>query len=93
MSNSIATYMGHAADGGLQNHSVGAEYASGFIVCKTSDGWVCLHTTTGKRTKAYAEQSDAIWAADLGEFSEPAVETPYGAGRGIACRGGASCQL
>ena len=79
------TYQGHAADGGIQNHSVGESLRNGYIIGMDRGGWFALCVKTGRRTSSRPTQAGAENAGMLKAFTRgPRTGTLTGGGR--ACR-------
>lgn len=83
------TYQGHAADGGIQNHSVGESLRNGYIIGHNGVGWFAQCVKTGRRTVPCTHQSAAEHFGKQGRFTLPAKAGTY-TGGGRACRPAAS---
>ncbi len=76
------SYQGHAAEGGIQNHSVGESLRNGYIIGKDKDGWFAQCAKTGRRTYSFPAQGRAEHWGKQGVFPRPAKEGAYtGGGR------------
>lgn len=78
-------YQGHAADGGIQNHSAGESLRAGYIIGMDSGGWFAQCAKTGERSNSYQNQRIAVLAGQIKCFSRPAKQGTF-TGGGRACR-------